>query len=174
MIPDSKYDGVLKVRRRLREDVNLQQAYPPRDFPQIIYTASYQNGLEHACDRILVGSRTGETAAPSHMAHTAYSYERALKVAIRHRKYFDAAYIEGYLNGLMIMLFPDQELRRIPYYYLFGVREDIRTRKQLDRWIKRAPKLHKASFKAAERIVAHIGDLVVRHTPFLDDLDDED
>jgi hypothetical protein len=172
MLPDSKYALFARMRRRLREDVNLQQVYPPKDFPQVIYAASYQNGLMHACDRVLVGARTGEPSDSHNMAHMAYSYERLLKNAMRRRKYYDAAYIEGYVNGLTTLLLPDNEVRRMPYYFLFGVNEDIRTRKQFDRWIRRAPRLHQASLKAAEKIVGGLGEgLVVRHRPFLDGLD---
>jgi len=174
MIPDEKYKTVLAVRSRLTEArSDIQSVWPPQEFPQVIYSVAYQDGLRHACDRIFVRSSAGEYSDPHHLTHVVQSYFLSRTVAMRQKEYFDAAYVEGYLNGLLIMLLPNSAVRKLPYYFLFGTSDEIRTEKQFGRWIKKAPRIHKASHRAALRMTADIGDLLVHHTPFLAIPEDE-
>ncbi len=169
MFPDSNYEGLVSVLDQANEaNVEMFDRLPCNANPAVIYAASYQDGLRHAVQRILARRRTGEYSDPHHFFHLTESYALLRKGAIRAREYYDAAYIEGYLNGLYCLL--DSECdENVPIYYVFGSGKDLRTYEEFESEHARAAQLHRAAFAKAKKDVRNIPDsYVVHHFPFLD------
>ncbi len=95
-------------------------------------------------------------------------YELVRRGAIRKRRYFDAAYTEGYLNGLISLDLDKSATEHLPLYFVWGSGELV-TFDDFARALERARQLHKAATAEAKRLVSDIPEgLVVQHTPFLD------
>ena len=69
-----------------------------------------------------------------HVVHTIRSYEYLLERAVGRSRYWDAAYVNGYLVGLTQLLIDDEDLKDLPLFELFsdpvywpegGGREDL-------------------------------------------------
>ena len=85
------------------------------------------------------------------------------------RKYFDAAYVDGYQNGLLSLDLSRRDVRAVPLYFVWGSDSDMPTFEDFEEELARAPELHRAATAEAERLASHMADgLVVQHTPFLD------
>ncbi len=169
MFPDSNFDGLEEILDRVNEaNRNLFVQLPYKENPSVIYAASYQDGLRHALQRIIVRRRTGEYSDPHHVIHRLESYERLLKGARRAKRYFDVAYIEGYLNGMMCLADPDEWRAQVPIYFVFGSDASLDS---FDAFLvehRRAAELHRTAFAKARKIVADTEDShAIYHTPFL-------
>jgi hypothetical protein len=169
MIPDKRFDGPERMRvvvAGLRQ--SLQEQFPPKRYPMVIYSAAYQDGLADALDRMLAKRKTGTYSHSHDVFWKASSYHEAEKIAIRKRKYYDAAYIRGYTNGVLYLVFSDKERRLLPLYFLYGAHE-LRTVTAFRRFLARAEELHKAAYRHAMSMTKGIGEnLNLYHPPFLD------
>jgi hypothetical protein len=101
--------------------------------------------------------------------HRLESYERLRRGALRAKRYFDVAYIEEYLNGLICLADPDEDWKaQVPMYFVFG--SDVHL-DSFDKFLaehKRAAQLHRTSYAKAKKTVADSEDShAVWHTPFL-------
>lgn len=90
-----------------------------REHPELVFSLSYQDGLIDALNRIMSQWMTGEYTDPGHISHTVDSYERLLHTAIERRRFYDGAYIHGYLNGLSLLLMDDEAIDTLPLYETF-------------------------------------------------------
>lgn len=136
-------------------------------YPELVYTASYQDGLMHALERVQSRLNTGEYSDESHLSHMIHSYSRLLKGAIRAKKYFDAAYIEGYTNGLLASVM-DSFTNQIPIFYLYGYKDEIKNFEDLKVLLSKGFST-KSSLDRAERMMKkQVGNFQPVHTPFLD------
>ena len=62
-LPDARLDAIpLALMQAQAEHTRLHQAFDAATRPEIVYYASYQDGLIHAFERILSRSRAGEYA----------------------------------------------------------------------------------------------------------------
>ncbi len=136
--------------------------------PESIYLASYQDGITHAFERILVKRKTGEYSHLPHLAHLIHSYVAGIKKHKRENSYTDVAYCEGYIVGLMCMQFGTQMIGHFPMYYLHGYKKRIFTESEYLRLRKKAQKMHKSSYKFAVQWVNKITapDTVYHHPPY--------
>jgi hypothetical protein len=101
--------------------------------------------------------------------HKIQAYEQIRTGAIRARRYFDAAYADGYEAGLIALELDSHEIRRLPLFFVWGSKSDLRSFPRFRRNLRRAEKLHKAATNEARRLVARVADgLTVSHEPFLD------
>jgi len=60
--------------------------------------------LIHAFERILARKKTDEYSHPCHIINFMNSYAKLRKEKLRKRAYFDAAYIDGYVDGLLLLI----------------------------------------------------------------------
>lgn len=168
-LPDDRFERLPRLRRRLGSAHNaLFRQRPQAKYPETIYCASYQDGLMHALDRAQSRARTGEYSHRCALVEKFRQYEEIRKARLRKRNYWDVAYTEGYMNGLMLLIADEDLTKAIPIYYVFGARDEPVTFTAYCRLAARAAKLHRASFEQARRLVKRHGDLTVHHTPFLD------
>jgi hypothetical protein len=125
--------------------------------------------MRHAIDRVMARMGSGEYFDPHGTMHKIHAYEEIRTGAIRARRYFDAAYADGYEAGLIALELDRNEIRRIPLFFVWGATKDLRSFAGFRRDLLRAERLHKAATTEARRLVADVADgLTVTHEPFLD------
>lgn len=169
MRPDSVYDVVADLANDVADARHraVVKARLPK-YPSAVFTWAYQDGLLHALDRILALKASGLYSDPASGRGTLHTYEHARQGAIKTKNYFDAAYIEGYQNGLMTLdIDAVLALRGTPRYFVWGNRDEMVTFAEYMAVLKRASELHKGSVKDAERLIKLSGGLDPVHTPFL-------
>lgn len=78
-------------------------AFAKTKHPLLILALSYQDGLVHALKRILNRRKSGEYHSPHHLHKLIHSYEFRYEERGRAKDFWNAAYTEGYKNGLMFL-----------------------------------------------------------------------
>jgi SIR2-like domain len=174
MFPDDRFEIVklfLSIVDLEHDNFSLQVNW--QKHPEDIYTFCYQDGLKHALERMIALQNTGYYSHGCNIVNAIKSYEKFKKEKVKIGKYQDVAYIEGYINGLSIILINKDQLRFlkvIPLFYIFGYKGNLTTMSEYKKGRKNAENLHKKAFKHANKIVENmLGDskLVYHHTPFL-------
>jgi hypothetical protein len=171
MVPDSQFDGLsymfVEIEERHQEICRLNLG----KHPTVILTAAYQDGLLHALERIGVRRRTGEYSHCCEVSRRALNYDEIRKERLRAGRYDDVAYIDGYQNGLLLLLATETERKQVPIYYTFGVDEHPGSLRAYKRLLSKADQIHKAAFAFCQRLVRrkHMDGpgIVYHHTPFL-------
>lgn len=171
MRPDSVYESVRIFRGRVRE-AHLATA---REFiktanPAIVHCLSYQDGLLHALDRIEAFESSGRYSDPHANHGMLPTYMRAFRGAVRKREYYDASYIDGYINGMLTLELSPKEMREIPTYRVWGSAGDLTSLRAFQRSVRQAAALHKAATAQAVRYAKnlHKNELLASHAPFVD------
>ena len=72
------------------------------------------------------------------------------KGAIKRRNYWDAAYVSGYVMGLLAMDLTSDEAERAPVYFVWGSKGDISGFDEFKLLVERAD-LHKGAAAQGER-----------------------
>jgi SIR2-like domain len=163
LLPLKLYDRAATMDQRLREarsrvDDNLF----PWQLPLVIFNHAYQDGLGDAIDHTVAARRTGVDRQHHKLVQTATGYEKARQLATRARKYWDAAYIEGYGTGLLALGASSLPLHIVPLYYCPGVGQ-ISSFKRLAAAVRGGPDTHRGAFAWAAR---QAKDLPVNMYPF--------
>src|SRR5262249_19061565 len=105
LLPDEQFDGLSALDGLLTaQHLALANFAPMKEYPMVVYALSYQDGLSHSLRRILNRRGSGEYSHRCDVQSMIQSYENMQKTAIRRRRYWDAAYIEGYVNGMYYLL----------------------------------------------------------------------
>jgi len=173
LLDDVLYDDVSDLLGRvLKEHRRMHLKIKVKDHPQLIYAASYQDGMIHALERVENMRGTGEYSNGPRVHGVLHSYLQWRKEKLRKRKYEDVAYIDGYINALKFVLLDRQDRRDIvpPLYYIFGDESLIDSLADFTKRLKRSPDLHKASYKRAQDFVnklSHPEALEFHHPPWL-------
>jgi hypothetical protein len=169
-LPDVRFDDIpVAVSRAKMEHARLHQTFEATANPEIIYSASYQDGLIHAFERILSRSRAGDYSHKCEVAAKLQKYNSIRRENLRARRYLDVAYIEGYMNGLLYLLADDKERAHVPFYFVYGLDRQPITLAEYKRAIKASASLNKQAKLVANRVVRERlgpGD-TLHHTPFL-------
>jgi hypothetical protein len=172
MIPDSEWGHSLILGRIIKQEHNrLMKHYRIDKNPEMLFSAFYQDGVMHACGAITALAFSGKASHHCYISQMLSTYEQLQKERLRHRNYGDVAYIEGYMNGLLYPALANSNRKFIPRYFLFGPVDEIRSFAQYRKLCKGALKLHRASFKWAEKAAAAYdyahGTISIHHRPFL-------
>lgn len=174
-IDDVVYDRINEVWDLLNDADDLAKEVPHKQYPAVIHCWAYQDGLRDACYRIRHRSSTGEYSDRHHVLSLIRSYEKYFDRAIEAERFTDAAYIDGYTNGLFLLLSAEDEdakalFDNIPLFFIYGAESQMRTKEDLDEALeqsrRRAPKARKAARAISDGIPAH---MVRSHAPFLPD-----
>ena len=167
MLPDHRFNELNDLYVKVKDaHLNIIDFNSFSKFPELVYAASYQDGLIHLLERVQARWNTGEYSDEHHLSHIIHSYMRLLKGAIRGKRYFDAAYIDGYLNGLFSLVL-DEPIDEVPVFYLYGYKGNINNFKELKLKLNKG-NTTKSALKKAESMMKRVGDLQPSHTPFLD------
>jgi hypothetical protein len=171
-LPDEIYGRTAELRRKISLAYKELYCFPCEDNPGLVYAYSYIDGMRDGCDRISARRRSGEYSDAHALQHRLNDYEGLLESALRKERYFDAAYIEGYLNVLTHLLCGESSRWRPSLWFCFTEREihDLGVLQTRARNLKRRCP---AAWRAAVKVVDHLGpgNLPI-HSLFLDGLID--
>lgn len=173
ILPDSIFEHASALLDVVREEHQLlHNEISVVDFPQVIHSTTYQDGLMHALERAIEMRNSGIYSHRCRLSSVASTYKEMKSECIKNKSYNNAAYIEGYLNGLIFLLLDeaDREEIYIPLYFAFGAKEDFFDFKDYKHFIESNPEAHKASLKSAKKIVASVSEpesIVFHHPPWL-------
>lgn len=154
---------IRREHSRLAKNVNLLEQ------PEVIYCLSYQDGIIHAFEHFLHHVDYGESLCENKIHRVLVGYERLIKKKKAQRKWFDVAYLKGYLNGHIFVLTSKEESRYFPRYLDLSLNNELRTFDEYRDSLSIAEGRRKSITDYALRFVKQIPDksLVVQHTPFL-------
>jgi hypothetical protein len=161
-VVDDLMERVLRARRR------SAVRFHPSKYPSAIYNWAYEDGMLHALGRIHVLRPSGYYSHPNAAHSTIHAYELAYRGAVKKRQYFDAAYIHGYLNGMLTPYIGRDAVTQAPVYFVWGAKRGNPTFKEFSADLRKAGQLHKGATAKAERMVAKMGGLVPVHGYTLD------
>lgn len=170
-IVDDLYDAILKADR-VAKDISH------KEFPAIIFCWAYHDGVRDACFRILRRRRSGEYSQRQHVVSMCEAYDSMYDRAYEAERFADAAYIDGYVNGLMMLLSDkadaEELVDNVPLYFVYGsdsaMRSEDEFREGLQNSRRRAPKVRKKAREISDRLDEG---MVVSHVPFLSDVPGE-
>ncbi len=127
-----------------------------KNYPHIIYTLAYQDGMIDALERAINFQTTGEYSNPNLLLEVAMSYENSLDLRFEQKQneyiddILDIAYIEGYKHALFYILHEGDEYssKFPPFYYFYGFSE-IESVKEFEQALKKYPRKFKKEYKNA-------------------------
>lgn len=173
LIDDSVSENVsLALRIVLKIHDEIMKDFKVVDNPILIYTYSYQDGLIDAFQRYLAKKSTGEYSHSCNIRNQLKTYGQIRNKKIHKRKYWDIAYIDGYMNGLVFLLTADKEaIKELPMFYIYGYKNNITDLKSFKDLINSKRDFHKSAYKWAEKIIKDKNidgvNIFPEHTPFL-------
>ncbi|MCJ7575286.1 MAG: SIR2 family protein [Dehalococcoidia bacterium] len=138
-------------------------------YPEVIFCLSYQDGLINAFERFLHHVQYGESLCTNEILHALKTHDRLLKQKQARKKWYDVAYLKGYLNGYTFVI-ADEDIRQcIPYYWDLGVNEGFYTFKEYKKSLTTTQRKRKSISQYASQFVKRYPhpDTIVHHTPFL-------
>jgi hypothetical protein len=172
MIPDENWGNLLVLREVIRcEHALLHKHYQLDRHPEMLFSAFYQDGVEHACGAIIHGAVGGKASHHCYIRQLLETYTQLQEERRRHRNYGDVAYIEGYMNGILYPALTKSNPEIFPKYYLFGTEGAITSFAQYRKLQRKAGELHKSAYKWARKAAALYavakGSIAIHHRPFL-------
>ena len=84
-----------------REHHRLHKTIKAIDFPQLIFAATYQDGMMHSLERAIEMRGTGLYSSAHRIRSSVGAYGDIQKEKLSQKRYDDVSYIEGYINGAM-------------------------------------------------------------------------
>ena len=155
-----KKNEIINIHDRINDDKL------PLKYPSSIYTLSYQDGLIHIFQRILMRSKTGVYSNCCHVTSIIHFYERLIKKFIAEKNYLHVAYTRGYLNGLYFLVLGKKAQKVMPLYYFYDEEVDC-SYKDFISILDKKLIFHKKANEAAQKYVTEkkigINDLVFQH-----------
>lgn len=174
MIPDDVFDSASEFHFRVfREHQLLHDSVKLKDFPEVMFAASYQDGLLHALERAIEMKGSGEYSHRCDIQRVIDSYIKWQETKLQQGIYEDVAYIEGYVNGLVFLLMSKEE--RVegspPLYFMFGAKSDIYDLDEFMEQIHLNPKAaeepHKRALRYLDRLTGDPTRIEFHHPPWL-------
>lgn len=139
-------------------------------YPSSLYTLAYQDGLKHSFERIIERYKTGEYSNPKNLEEWISGYNSSLSQLYIKNEYLDAAYTEGYLNGLIFLKLKENNRLKFPLYYLYKQLLCVNYDQFLE-ILKTDKYYHEKSFKYAKELVKKrqlgVNGVNFHHLPFL-------
>jgi hypothetical protein len=167
-LSDARFARLPLLRRRVADaHVKLFDRRPIARHPETVYCAAYQDGLMHAIDRALALAHTGRYSHLCDVERLCGRYDAVRRARLREGDYWDAAYAEGYLNGLIFLSMDADTSRSIPLFFVFGSKSQVTSFAAYERQAAGSATLHRAAFRCATRLAQKFGSYAVHHTPFL-------
>jgi len=151
MLPDEKYNGIYKALKKVSKEHGKTDLHYLENHPDCIYSLFYQDGLQHALQRIISTMNSGDYSCEGYLLDLIKRHEDHIKKLLHDGKYEDVAYYTGYRNGLLYFLFNEKDRELMPIYFLFKCDEIL----DFDQYLKlekNAAKTHKAAHKLAKKI----------------------
>lgn len=118
-LPDTVIERAYKFRSEVIECHHLTSEMSWREHPELVFSLSYQDGSIDAMGRMIGQFHTGEYSHIHEIKDMIDAYGHKLRKAVEKKRYWDAAYIEGYMDALMVPLCPEEALHDFVPYELF-------------------------------------------------------
>jgi NAD-dependent SIR2 family protein deacetylase len=168
MLPDERYHGLLGAYYQVAEAQNKIYGIDVRSHPENIFSLVYQDGLMHGLEDVMGSKKSGYLSDGHKLGHMIQSYQILQKRYLAARNYWEVAYVEGFMNGLVYFLSSNKRTPKLPLCYLFGC-GDITNLRDYTRLARNARSQHKSAYSFAERIasVVHTESVSFHHSPFL-------
>lgn len=148
---DERYGKVYACHEATREvHTLLHEDLPPTTNPDVIYTASYQDGLMHALQRALARWSSGYYCSPQRLSSAIVEYRAMRQSAESSDAYWDVSYIDGYLAGLTYLL----DGAEPPILYVYGSSVPLYERTTFTEQLSRAADIHNDAHDKAAGVVA--------------------
>ena len=168
---DYLYDDIYdQVQQELcdvqQEHSELWKSYNPKEYPQMLASAIYQDGLIHGYQLIRDMEGTGCYSDPSVLYAKIQGYSAKIADLRSERNYLDIAYFSGFLNTL-IALASSIDLDHVPFpprYYFEKVHEMNRC--EFEEVFEELPSLHKGAFRQCKKAISNLpadGTMVIHH-----------
>ncbi|MDF2442820.1 MAG: hypothetical protein JWR01_1023, partial [Subtercola sp.] len=170
---DQVYERIDALEEKLLLAQEFASGISLREYPAVVHCWAYQEGLLDAFGRIRARRRSGEYSDGQRVAILAQRYDELGEAATADGRYFDASYIEGYLNGLVALLPDEAETwwQDTPLYLVYGSDDALTTEPAFLEALKssrrRAPKARAEAKELAARCPEG---MVLKHGPFLPDV----
>jgi hypothetical protein len=170
LLPLLLYDRAAALFGRLEDaKARVDDNLPPWRFPLAMFNHSFQDGLRDAILHAEAGRHTGADRQHHALIQRASAYDQARKKATKARDYWNAAYIEGYEAGLIVLGAHDLPLRTVPLYYCPGLGADT-SFTRVAHEIRGGAKTHKAAHGWAIRAMQRMPEgMYAFHPPSLPD-----
>ena len=169
-IDDSVYERVDEMFALLDEADQFAKTVSHKKYPAIIHCWAYHDGLRDAFFRIPHRRPSGEYSDRHHVTAMLRHYDTLGDRAYDAGRFTDAAYIEGYMSGLMVLM-SDQEdklLTELPLYFIYAGDSVMRSREDLLEALEYSRRRAPRQRKEARRYADNIPEGMVRsHAPFL-------
>jgi hypothetical protein len=171
MLPDKIFHGIPQALNRVHQEHAKLTALGVKNHVGAFYSFAYQDGLKHAFEDILGRKNSGAFSDLHRVAHRLLpSYVKLEKQRLRRRDYWDAAYIRGFVNGLIFFLAEPENRKTLPLYFVFGP-EEVPTFKEFVKRSDDVKNLHKSALKYASDVIEATvpsNEIVPHHSPFVD------
>jgi SIR2-like domain len=166
LLPTIMYDRLEILDQKLRKGrTRFDNKLPPWKFPPAIYNHSYQDGMADALEHTRAKQRSESDRRHGDLIHRAKNYLDLTAAARRKRNYWDAAYYEGYGNGLFVLGVDEIPLEEVPIFYCPGIGETT-SFKVVSEAVRGGEKTHKTAYKWAVKQDRPKG-MYWTHGPFL-------
>ena len=175
-IDDQVYDVVTALCDELDKADATAKSISHKEYPAVIICWGYHDGMRDALFRITMRRGSGEYSDRRHVTSLIRTYEDMYDRAYEAERFHNAAYIDGYLSALYMLLTDDEELgaglaSTVPLYFVYGadsaMRSEAEFREALELSRRRAPKVRKFARAISNRLPEG---MVFEHTPFLPDV----
>ena len=166
IINDKIYDFAHFALEHISEVHTSITAEDVNQYPDLVYSMVYQDGLIHAYQRVCAMKRTGYYSNPVNIDNSIHSYVQILRSKKEQRDYYEQAYIEGYLNGLISL--SSKEFNMLPpLFFTFNDEEVIYTYDEYLDKRKVFITTNSEIFDAVKRLVKEKSHVVMHHAPRL-------
>jgi hypothetical protein len=140
-------------------------------YPCVIYCLAYQDGIIHAFERFIQLYNTGNYNIPGIMSSTVRAYDGIKQKCTDSKNYWDEAYYEGYLNGLILIASCEENqdiIKEFPYTYLPNAKCVLNSYDTFFMELKRVTKKDDKYHMYAKAIIEKLKepDMVVHHPPY--------
>lgn len=160
--------AVNSVVRRLHQKISKIDF---RDYPCVIYCLAYQDGIMHAFDRFIQLYSKGDYNIPGQIYALAEAYSEIIENCLDAGNFWDEAYYEGYLNGLILIDSCEENrdlVREFPFLYLPNAKCVLNSYdvffQELTRVTKKTDGYHEYALSVAEKFKE--SEIVVHHPPY--------
>ncbi|MDO8458921.1 MAG: SIR2 family protein [Burkholderiaceae bacterium] len=171
MSDDSIYSSAIKLLDLVSfEHKRLHKKIKTADFPEMIFSACYQDGMTHALDRVITLRGSGDYSNSHRLFHVIQNYIEIKKEKLKNGIYEDVAYIEGYLNALFYIESNSFKETQVPLYFGFRATEDMLNLTQYIHYLNQKKSIHKASVLRSKKILSKYTNptsIVFHHPPWL-------
>ncbi len=135
-------------------------------YPDLVYSMVYQDGLIHAFQRVVSMKKTGYYSDIANIMRSIQGYLQILETKEKLKDYYEQAYVVGYLNGLISLV--DLKFNVLPpLFYTFDNEEIIYT---LDEYMEQRKNFiinNREIFECADKLVKDKSYIIMHHPPRL-------